>query len=88
MEFKRFKIVTICLMIKIKFLARKFFVLFQSAQHFYGKSKVIVTNDPDADPGGPKTCGSGTLPKTELTSKVCFKKKSLEFVRPVNPNLA
>ncbi len=39
--------------------------LFQSAQHIYEKKRegsghgsVPLTNDPDPDPGGPKTCGS------------------------------
>jgi hypothetical protein len=37
MKFKSFKIVKVCLMIKISFLSRMFYLFFQSAQHFYGK---------------------------------------------------
>ncbi len=46
-EFKSFKIVKICLMIKIKFFARK--------------DPDPYLTDPDADPEGPITSGSGTL---------------------------
>jgi hypothetical protein len=42
MEFKRFKIVKICLMIKIKFFSRKFLYYFSSLNIFMGKVK-----DPD-----------------------------------------
>jgi hypothetical protein len=58
MQFKSFKIVKLCLMIKTKFLFKNFILepLFQSAQQFVRKGK-----DPDTDPGGPNTNGSGIL---------------------------
>jgi hypothetical protein len=59
MKFKRFKMVKICLMIIIKFFARKFFVLSQSAQHFSGKRQgsgsALVTNGSGCRSGRPKT---------------------------------
>jgi hypothetical protein len=65
MKFKSFKIVKICLMIKIKFLERKFLYYFTPLDTFMGKGK---DPDPylrlmylDVDPGGPKTYGSGSL---------------------------
>jgi hypothetical protein len=73
MKIKSFKIVKICLMVKIKILARKFvssnFILqplFQSAQHLYEKRKisgsgsVLVTN------------GSGGSTTYESGSELCF----------------
>jgi len=56
-ELKSFRILKICLMIKIKFSSKKFFVLFQSAQQFNGKREesasgsILVTNG--------SGCGSG-----------------------------
>ncbi len=62
---KSIKIVRICLMIKIEFLARKFLCqnfilppLFLSAQHISEKSEgngsVLLINGSGCDPGGPK----------------------------------
>ncbi len=63
MKFKNFKILKIRLMIKIKFLARKFLYYFSMLNSFIGKGR---DSHPDpylwlTDPGGPKTSGSGTL---------------------------
>jgi hypothetical protein len=45
MKFKSFKIVTICSMIKIKFLGRKIMYYFSPLNTFVGRGK-----DPDPDP--------------------------------------
>ncbi len=82
-KFKKFKIVKICLMIKIfceEIFGFKFFLqpLFQSAQNFYqkkGKDPEPDPSYPDAYPGGLKTygsygfeSGSGTLVLTLLSA--------------------
>ncbi len=46
MKFKSFKIVKICLMIKIKFLARKFFIKILFCNHYF-------------NPLSSEMCGSG-----------------------------
>jgi hypothetical protein len=59
MKFKSFKILKICLMTKIKLLARKFFCII-SAQYFYGKKEgsgsgsLLVTNRSGCGSGRPK----------------------------------
>ncbi len=75
MKFKSFKIVEICLMIKTKFLSRKFLVLNFILQPYFSPLDTFIRKgkDLEQDTGGPKTygshgsgSGSGTLAWTLL----------------------
>jgi hypothetical protein len=55
MKFKSFKTVKICLMIKIKFLARKIFVKIFFCYHYFSPLNTFmrIKKDPGADRGSP-----------------------------------
>jgi hypothetical protein len=58
MKVKNFKILKLCLMIKIKFIIRKFCIknIF-FFKHYFSPLNTLMSKGKDSDPRGPKTYG-------------------------------